>query len=204
MYNVNVMVGKKFPSLLLSTRECFQRTAVPLSGIKYLRPSLVIQNDNTYSMKCSSTMSNKCSCPARYVPHHHSRSAVRFANISASARVPFSTSSDQPQVKKKLMGFKTVSEIIHLFETSRKSFDATGSVTALHTIAVVVWKDAVQRTELQRHRGGSQQGHSVFRDLLNHIADNIGNLDKKHKDDIVWSLKKIQETNHRLYQLADK
>jgi len=44
----------------------------------------------------------------------------------------------------------------------------------------------------------------VFRDLLNHIADNVTNLDKKHKDDIIWSLDKIQEFNHRLYHMANK
>ena len=56
-----------------------------------------------------------------------------------------------------------------------------------------------QRIELQKHRGASRKGCSVFRNLLNLLADDITNLDTKQKNEIIWSLDKIQEFNHRLY-----
>ena len=102
------------------------------------------------------------------------------------------------------MDLKTINELLGLFETSKESFDIVNSIHVLHAVAKIVWKDAVERQELQTHRGASKQGRSVFRELLNHVADNVTSLDKKHKDDIIWSLDKIQETNHRLYQMANK
>ena len=178
-------------SLLVVTRNGFQRTVLPLPVLKYLSPSL----GNLHTHK----MTNKCAYVVESTPYHLSR----LVNIYVSTHAPFSTSS-QTDVKKIITGSKTVSELLDSFETSKNSFDVRNSVTLLHTIAKIVWKDATQRNELQKHRGSPQQGCSVFRDLLNHMADNIGNLDKKHKDDIVWSLYKIQETNHRLYQMANK
>ena len=184
-------VTNSLPSLLSVTRNGFQRSALPLPVLKYLSPSL--GNLHTYKM------TNKYAYVVESAPYHLSS----LVNINVSTRASFSASS-QTDVKKKITSSKTISELLDLFETSKNSLDIANSVTVLHTTAKIVWKDAIQRNELQKYRGSSQQGCSVFRDLLNHIADNIGNMDKEQKDDIVWALGKIQETNHRLHQMANK
>lgn len=178
-------------SLLSVTRNGFQRSVLPLPVLKYLSPSL--GNLHTYKM------TNKCAYVVESAPYRLSS----LGNINVSTHASLSTSS-KTDVKKKITGSRTVSELLDLFETSKNSLDIANSVTVLHTTAKIVWKDAIQRNELQKHRGSSPQGCSVFRDLLDHIADNIGNLDKVQKDNIVWALGKIQETNHRLYQMANK
>ena len=199
MYRVNTcaLVISNMPSLLSVTRNGFQRT-VP-TVLKSLSPHLRNMNTYTNSVGCLSGPTNNGACSARSMPGHSSS----FTSVVMLAHAPFSTSS-QNNVKQKIMALKTVSELLDLFETSKKSFDVINSVAVLHTIAKVVWKDSVERNELQKHRGSSPQGCSVFRDLLNQIADNVTNLDKKHKDDIIWSLDKIQEFNHRLYHMANK
>ena len=84
--------------------------------------------------------------------------------------------------------------------TSRVPLDGNNRVYVLHTIATIIRKDAVQRITKRHDRGTSQKGCSVFRDLLNHLTDDITNLDTKQKNEIIRSLDKIQEFNHRLYQ----
>ena len=197
MYGMNILVSNSLPSLLSWTRNSFQRSVPPLLILKVVSPFL--RNLNTCDMNGLWRTTNKGADSVRNVPRHSSR----FVNVNMSSRALFST-SPQIDLKQKFTTFKTVTELLDLFETSRTSLDINECVNILHTIARIVWKDAFQRIDLQKHRGSSQQGCSVFKDLLNHIADNVTKLDKKHKDDIIWSLDKIQETNHHLYQMANE
>ena len=130
-------------------------------------------------------------------------------HLPVCCKVCFSTtaslaSASQMQVKKKIKSLKSVTDLLELFEASKNSLDMINKVTVLHTIANTIWHDGYQRLELQNIRAQSPHGHSMFKKLLNNIADNLmtENLHSHYLGKIVWSLEKIQETNHRLYQIC--
>lgn len=102
--------------------------------------------------------------------------------------------------------YETVDELLDFFTTSKHSLGTTDLANILYKIARNVWHDEKQRQELQKLRGTSPQGRSMFKDLLNYTAESIANtdLDEKLVEKIIWSLDKIGETNHDLYKKFEK
>lgn len=196
---VNELIPGGLPRLLSAlTRNTFQRSLPPLWSCKGQSP--VAENFSTSKTMHSLGTRYNGGDSIRYMAH--SKNWPRSVKVSVSLSALYSSGCDN-KPKEKILALKTISELLDFCGTSRVPLDGNNRVCVLHTIATVVWKDAVQRIELQKHRGASRKGCSVFRDLLNHLADDITNLDTKQKNEIIWSLNKIQEFNHRLYQMAN-
>lgn len=197
---VNKLIPGRLPCLLSAlTRNTFQRSRPPLWSCK--AQSSIVENFSTSKTKHSLGTTYNGGDSVRYMAH--SKNWPSSVKVSVSLHALYS-SGCETKPKEKILALKTISELLDFFETARVPLDGNNRVYVLHSIATVVWKDAVQRIELQKHRGASRKGCSVFRDLLNHLADDITNLDTKQKNEIIWSLDKIQEFNHRLYQMANK
>ncbi|KAJ7373342.1 hypothetical protein OS493_012934 [Desmophyllum pertusum] len=180
MFKLNVLMS--LPTLSLVTRRGVQ-TNVISSTLKAL--SLLPQRKIVYNMSYLSG------------PAGSSHSVHLCTDSSVSSTSPMKGKQDTTSRK-------TVKELLDVFETSKHSLDRVDLVTLLYRIARAVWHDDKQRQELQKLRGASQTGLNVFRDLLNHTADSIAASDDKHAANIIWSLDKIGETNHRLYKKFDK
>ena len=190
---LSMLLTRRFPNLLLVTvaRKGIQRTILS-STLRAL--SLLPQKMNMYTMRWPSGITNKFSGPAESIHCRHFR---MFCNSSVSIASP---------MKEDAESHKTVQELLDVFDTSKNSLDTEDLVNLLRKIARAVWHDDNQRQELQKIRAASKQGCSVFRELLNHTADRIGdsNVDDKLVSTILWSLEKIGETNHRLYRKFDR
>lgn len=187
-------------SLVSSDKKHFPEKSSSAMVMKKAQSSIV-ENFSTSKTKHSLGTTYNGGDSIRYMAH--SKNWPRSVKVSVSLHALYS-SGCETKPKEKILALKTISELPDFFETPRVPLDGNNRVYVLHSIATVIWKDAVQRIELQKHRGTSRKGCSVFRDLLNHLADDITNLDTKQKNEIIWSLDKIQEFNHRLYQMANK
>ena len=183
---LSVLLTKKLPNLFVgtTTRKVMQRTVLCSSTLRAL--SIFPQNINAANTKCLSGTTNKFTLPGESV----TLQCVRFCNFP---------------LKEETIAHKTVQELLDIFAASKDSLEKEECIELLRKIAAV-WHDDNERLELQKIRAASAEGCSMFRRLLNHIADSVeeSNLDNKLVSTILWSLERIGETNHRLYRRFDK
>lgn len=174
-----------------TTRSIVRRTALSSSTLRAL--SLLPQNINTVSTRYQSWTTNKSSGIGTSDPLQHSQ-VYSFSSVSVFP------------MKEENTAHKTVQELLDIFETSKESLETEDCIELLRKLARAVWHDEKQRLELQKIRAASAEGCSMFRQLLNHIADSTGdsNVDDKQVSTILWSLEKIGENNHRLYRRFDR
>lgn len=190
---LSMLLTKELPNLLVAatTRSVVRRTALSSSTLRAL--SLLPQNVNTVSTRYQSWTTNKSSGLGTSVPLQHSQ-VYSFSSVSVFP------------MKEENTAHKTVQELLDIFETSKDSLETEECIELLRKLARAVWHDEKQRLELQKIRAASAEGCSMFRQLLNHIADSTGdsNVDDKQVSTILWSLEKIGENNHRLYRRFDR
>lgn len=195
MLKVNMLTSRSLLTLSLVTRKGFQRNILS-STQKVL--SLLPQDRNICNyIRYLSGTTNKSLNPAEGIPCY----SVHMCTDSSVSK-PSSTKVKQGK------SHETVKELLDFFATSKHSLGTSDLVNILYKIARDVWHDEKQRQELQKLRGTSPQGSSMFKDLLNYTADSIifatVDLDEKLVAKIVWSLEKIGETNHQLYKKFEK
>lgn len=192
---VKKLMPGELPCLLSPlTRNTFQRSLPPLWSCIVQSPT--VESFSTSNTKHSLGTTYNGGYSIRYIAH--SKNWPRSVKVSLSLCALYSSGSET-KPKEKILALKTISELLDFCQTSRVPLDLSNRVDVLHTIATVVWKDADQRIEQQKHREASRKGYSVFRDLLNHLAADITNLDTKKKNEIRWSLDKIQEFKLSLF-----
>lgn len=191
---LSVLLTKRLPNLFVGimTRKMTQRTVLCSSTLRAL--SMFPRNINAANTKCLSGTTNKFTLLGESV----TLQCVRFCN--------FSSVSTAFPLKEETIAHKTVQELLDIFAASKDSLEKEECIELLRKIARAVWHDDNQRLELQKIRAASAEGCSMFRRLLNHIADSVeeSNLDDKLVSTILWSLERIGETNHRLFRRFDK
>lgn len=180
--------------LILSsaTRNVFQRNTLSFTQ-KVL--SLLPQNRNICDTRFLSGATNKSLHPAGIITCH-----------TVYMCTDLTVSKPSSITRKRGQSFETVKELLDFFVTSKHLLSTNELVDILYKVARSVWHDEKQRQELQRLRGTSPQGCSMFNDLLNHTAETIAtaDIDEKLVARIIWSLDKIGETNHHLYKKFEK
>lgn len=187
-----MLTSRSLLTLSLSTRNGFPRNALSFTQkVLWLLP----QNRNICDTRFLSGATNKSLHPAGIITCH----AVYMCTDSTVSKLSSMT-------QKRGKSFETVKELLDFFVTSKHLLSTNELVNILYKIAKSVWHDEKQRHELQKLRGMSPQGCSLFKDLLNHTAETIATtgIDEKVVARIIWSLDKIGETSHHLYKKFEK
>ena len=190
---LKMLSSKSLLTLSLVTRKGFQRNIISLTQLVPSR--LFPQKMNICNTRYLSGTTNKSL-------HHAGSIQGHSVHMCTDSKV-----SKPSSIKvKRGKSYETVDELLDFFTTSKHSLGTTDLANILYKIARNVWHDEKQRQELQKLRGTSPQGRSMFKDLLNYTAESIANtdLDEKLVEKIIWSLDKIGETNHDLYKKFEK
>ena len=192
MYKVS-----KIPSLRILrsfSREnilgtCLSRVAKDLSS------SFVRRTNCLYSGMWSTnrgTLLKGCCVPLEIPQECHSTSTA-------------SVVTSQVRLNKKIVSLNAIGDVLELFGTVNDSADTVNKVTALHTIAKVIQKDARQRKVLEKEQEEStQEKRGLYKELLDSISINISQCKPRDLANIMWALGKVNEKDHSLVQDCEK
>lgn len=108
-------------------------------------------------------------------------------------------------LNKQLASLESVKEHFELFESIEKSASIGDKVAILHNIAKITERDKSQKQVLEEEREKSQQGQSsTYLELLEGVLKGISKCNPWNLANLIWSLGKMQEKDHRLVEVCEK
>ena len=116
-----------------------------------------------------------------------------------------SPSIDDIHLNKRIISIRKVDEQLELFDSVKHAIDIVNKVTILYCIAKIIGKDEKQKLVLQKEREKAREGqNSRYVELLENISKDISECKSKGLVNVMWSLGKIEEKNHKLVQFCEK
>lgn len=109
------------------------------------------------------------------------------------------------ELNKEILSRRTVEEQLGFYKSWKDQASLTNRITMLHHMAKIVQKHRVQAEVLQREKEKVLHGEkSGYIEILDFIADNILSCKSQGLANILWSLGKLKEHDHRLLKVCLK
>ena len=191
MYKMNLLVHCNVRTALLCTRQATNR------AVHSFAPSILMHRiDKTanglYTTSCCSVQTAKLS-----------GKVLTQLNQDLSG-LPASYVRER-ELNKEILSRPTVQGQLEFYESWKDQASLTNRITMLHHIAKIVQKRRVQAEVLQKDKEKVLHGEeSAYFEILDFIADNILKCKAQGLANVLWSLGKLKEHDHRLVKACLK
>lgn len=109
------------------------------------------------------------------------------------------------ELNKEILSRRTVQEQLEFYESWKDRASLTNRITMLHHIAKIIQKHRDEAEVLQKERQKVMNGEeSAYIEILDFIADNILSCKSQGLANVLWSLGKLKEHDHRLVKVCEK
>lgn len=109
------------------------------------------------------------------------------------------------ELNKEIVSKQTVQEQLEFYQSWKDQGTRINRITMLHHMAKILHKRTEQRFVLQKEREKSARGQgSAYIEVLDYISDNIHSCKPQCLTNVIWSLGKIGEKDHRLAKVCEE
>ena len=196
MYKMNLLVHCNSRIAVLCTRKATKR-AIHSFAPSVLMPQVNKTTNGFYTTLCSSVQTAKLRGKVLTEPKcFASQLNQGLAGLPASY-------VRELELNKEILLRSTVQEQLEFYESWKDQASLTNRITMLHHMAKIVQKHKVQAEVLQKEKEKVLYGgESAYIEILDFIADNILACKAQGLANVLWSLGKLKERDHRLVKVC--
>ena len=198
MYKMNLLVHCNSRIALFCTRQTTKRTMHSFAPL-ILMPKVNKTTNGFFTTLCSSVQTAKLRGKVLIQQKcFASQLNQDLGGLPASYH-------RESKLNKQILLRHTVKEQLEFYESWKDQASLTNRITMLHRMAKIVQKHRVQAEVLQNDKEKVLYGgQSTYIEILDFIADNIISCKAQGLANVLWSLGKLKERDHRLVKICLK
>ena len=198
MHKMNLLVHCNIRIAFLCTRQAATR-AIHSRAPSILMPQVNKTANGLYTTLCSSVQTTK----------------LRGRVLTQQKCLASQLNQDSPglpasyvrelTLNKAILSKRTVQEQLEFYESWKDQASLINRITMLHHMAKTIQKHRFQAEVFQKEKEKALNGdESAYTEILDFIADSIRGCKAQGLANVLWSLGKLKETDHRLVKACLK